>query len=96
MATHIGGGRGVSPPERPWAMPLDEVASRLRTSLVEGLTPSASLDLLSKSRPNTLASRPRDPLAMQFLQQFQEPLILLLIGCVLRRGWLLCSRGWKM
>lgn len=57
-----------------------EVASRARTSLTHGLTPSEALARLRDYGPNEIPHEPPEPLWLRFLGQFKEPLILLLLA----------------
>lgn len=57
-----------------------EVADRLQTSLVHGLVPADADGRLLRDGPNELASEEPEPLWLRFVKQFQEPLILLLLG----------------
>lgn len=56
-----------------------ETASRLRTSLTHGLTPSEALSRLRDHGPNEIPHDPPEPLWLRFIGQFKEPLILLLL-----------------
>jgi P-type Ca2+ transporter type 2C len=55
-------------------------ASRLKTSLTYGLTPSEALSRLRDFGPNEIPHEPPEPLWLRFLGQFKEPLILLLLA----------------
>lgn len=57
-----------------------QVAERHSTSLAKGLHPSDAGTRLSVQGPNELPSEEPDPLWLRFVQQFKEPLILLLLG----------------
>ncbi|ODH39419.1 hypothetical protein ACO22_01876 [Paracoccidioides brasiliensis] len=57
-----------------------EVADRLSTSLIHGLSPSDAEARLLHDGPNELASEDPEPLWLRFLKQFKEPLILLLLA----------------
>jgi len=61
------------------ALPLDEVARRLETSL-EGLEPRAAAERLERVGPNRLESAPPAPRWRIFLRQFQSPLIYVLLA----------------
>ncbi|KAI2628971.1 calcium-transporting P-type ATPase [Xylaria nigripes] len=56
-----------------------ETASRLRTSLVYGLSPGEALSRLQYYGPNEIVHNEPDPLWLRFLMQFREPLIILLL-----------------
>lgn len=60
-----------------------ETASRTRTSLTHGLTPSEALSRLRDFGPNEIPHDPPEPLWLRFLGQFKEPLILLLLASAL-------------
>ena len=57
-----------------------ETADRLDTSLSVGLHPSEAQSRLLKDGPNELPHEEPEPLWLRFLKQFQETLILLLLG----------------
>ncbi|KAL1955371.1 hypothetical protein VTO42DRAFT_8653 [Malbranchea cinnamomea] len=57
-----------------------EVADRLQTSLVHGLSPADADARLLREGPNELAREEPEPVWFRFLKQFKEPLILLLLG----------------
>jgi Ca2+-transporting ATPase len=57
-----------------------ETASRLKTSLSHGLTPTEALSRLRDHGPNEIPHDPPEPLWLRFIKQFQEPLILLLLA----------------
>lgn len=57
-----------------------EVASRARTSLSHGLTPTEALSRLKDYGSNEIPHEPPEPLWLRFLGQFKEPLILLLLA----------------
>ncbi|KKZ68040.1 Ca2+-transporting ATPase [[Emmonsia] crescens] len=57
-----------------------EVADRLQTSLVHGLSPADADARLLRDGPNELSSEDPEPLWIRFLKQFKEPLILLLLA----------------
>jgi len=61
------------------ALPPDEVARRLETSL-EGLDPRAAAERLERVGPNRLESAPPAPRWRIFLRQFQSPLIYVLLA----------------
>jgi P-type Ca2+ transporter type 2C len=56
-----------------------ETAARLQTSLSHGLSPSEGLSRL-RDGSNEIPHEPPDPLWWRFIQQFKEPLILLLLA----------------
>ncbi|KAI0537422.1 calcium-transporting ATPase [Xylaria digitata] len=56
-----------------------ETATRLQTSLTNGLTPSEALSRLQDFGPNEIIHNEPDPLWLRFLMQFREPLIILLL-----------------
>ncbi|CAN8099271.1 unnamed protein product [Discula destructiva] len=58
-------------------------ASRAKTSLTHGLTPSEALSRLRDYGPNEIPHEPPEPLWLRFLGQFKEPLILLLLASAL-------------
>lgn len=57
-----------------------ETASRLKTSVTYGLTPTEALSRLRDFGPNEIPHDPPEPLWLRFLGQFKEPLILLLLA----------------
>ena len=57
-----------------------ETADRLDTSLNAGLHPSEAQSRLLKDGPNELPHEEPEPLWLRFFKQFQETLILLLLG----------------
>ncbi|KAI3334809.1 calcium-transporting ATPase [Ustulina deusta] len=61
------------------AMSPAETATRLRTSLTNGLAPGEALSRLQDFGPNEIIHDEPDPLWFRFLMQFREPLILLLL-----------------
>lgn len=62
------------------SMTPQEAAARLETSLTHGLTPATALSRLRDFGPNEIPHEPPEPLWLRFLKQFQEPLIILLLG----------------
>ncbi|KAK4181278.1 hypothetical protein QBC36DRAFT_296831 [Triangularia setosa] len=56
-----------------------EVASRLNTSLTQGLTAAEALSRLRDYGPNEIPHAEPEPLWLRFLGQFKEPLIVLLL-----------------
>lgn len=56
------------------------VADNLGTSLTKGLSPSEATSRLLDSGPNELPHEESEPLWLRFIKQFQETLILLLLG----------------
>ncbi|KAK2807338.1 hypothetical protein FQN50_005493 [Emmonsiellopsis sp. PD_5] len=57
-----------------------EVADRLATHLVQGLSPADADARLLRDGPNELPHDDPEPLWLRFLKQFKEPLILLLLA----------------
>ncbi|KAK4193411.1 hypothetical protein QBC35DRAFT_527458 [Podospora australis] len=57
-----------------------EVAVRLKTSITHGLTPTEALSRLHDYGPNEIPHEEPEPVWLRFVKQFQEPLILLLLG----------------
>ncbi|CAK4031753.1 calcium-transporting P [Lecanosticta acicola] len=62
------------------ALTPDQVVERHSTSLANGLHPSDAAARLSIQGPNELPSEEPEPLWLRFVNQFKEPLILLLLG----------------
>ncbi|KAF2147063.1 uncharacterized protein K452DRAFT_293546 [Aplosporella prunicola CBS 121167] len=58
----------------------EETATQLSTSLKSGLTPSEALARIHDHGTNELPHEEPEPLWLRFLKQFQETLILLLLG----------------
>lgn len=58
----------------------DQVAGRHSTSLTHGLHPSDATSRLHAQGPNELPHEEPEPLWLRFVKQFQETLILLLLG----------------
>ena len=66
----------------PWSADTADVAARLNTDPSAGLTVSEASARLSRVGPNRLDSTPPVPAWRKLLGQFQDPLVLLLIGAV--------------
>ncbi|KAK7550153.1 calcium-transporting P-type ATPase-like protein [Phyllosticta citricarpa] len=62
------------------ALTIEETAQQLRTSLRSGLAPSEASARLHDYGLNELSGEEPEPLWLRFLKQFQETLILLLLG----------------
>jgi Ca2+-transporting ATPase len=60
-------------------MTAAETASRLKTSLTHGLTPTEAMSRLRDYGPNEIPHDEPEPLWLRFIKQFQEPLIVLLL-----------------
>ena len=58
----------------------DETATRLKTSITHGVSPSEAESRLMHDGSNELPSEEPEPLWLRFLKQFKETLILLLLG----------------
>uniref|UniRef100_A0A1I8FMI1 P-type Ca(2+) transporter n=1 Tax=Macrostomum lignano TaxID=282301 RepID=A0A1I8FMI1_9PLAT len=58
---------------------VDEVAGSLRTSLRDGLSQAEADVRLRRFGPNEIESPPDDPLWQKYLEQFKDPMILLLL-----------------
>ncbi|NYE19782.1 cation-translocating P-type ATPase [Microbacterium immunditiarum] len=66
-------------PERPYALPVDDVAEALGTGL-EGLSSAAAADRLEEHGPNLLPEPKRKPAILRFLAHFNDTLIYILLG----------------
>ncbi|HEX7038423.1 MAG TPA: cation-translocating P-type ATPase [Pseudomonadales bacterium] len=80
-----------APPTRPWAAPADEVLAALATDPERGLTTAEAQRRLARTGPNELATHKPIPGWRRFLQQFRDPLVLLLLAAtgVSTATWLL-------
>jgi Ca2+-transporting ATPase len=63
----------------PWRLPADEVAHRLATDPLVGLTADAARERLLAAGPNSLAERRADPWWRVLARQVTSPMILVLI-----------------
>ena len=73
-------------PTRPWATDADELALSLGVSPAVGLPSDAAADRLAEHGRNELAAAPpRRPLSI-FLDQFRNPLVLILMGAAVLAG----------
>lgn len=64
----------------PSVMQVQSVEEALNTNLTRGLSSAEAARRLQKFGPNQLASAPKDPAWKKFLQQFQDPLVYLLLA----------------
>jgi len=67
----------------PWSTEAADVAARLDTDPVAGLTAAEGSARLARVGPNRLDATPPVPTWRKLLAQFQDPLVLLLIGAVI-------------
>ncbi len=75
-----------SVPPAPWAAPVDELTERLGTTTHDGLPADLATARLAAHGRNELAEAPpRRPLLL-FLDQFRNPLVLILVGAAVLAG----------
>ncbi len=58
---------------------IEEVVSHFETDLTKGLTETKALELLQQNGPNKLKEKKKKSLAMRFLEQFKDVMIIILI-----------------
>lgn len=76
---------------QPWSLPGDAVATKLGTNAATGLQATQAARLLAENGPNDLPSKPPVPAWRRFLEQFNDPLVFLLLGAIVISGvaWVL-------
>jgi len=71
----------------PWhALPTKEVADRLTSDAVRGLTATDVAQRLAAHGPNRLAEKPPRPAWQKFLDQFKSLLVIILLGAAVLAG----------
>ncbi|MBL8777102.1 MAG: HAD-IC family P-type ATPase [Acidimicrobiales bacterium] len=73
-------------PSAPWAVPTDELVGTLEVSPTAGLSAEAAADRLTAHGRNELAEAPPPRPIVLFIDQFRNPLVLILAGAAVLAG----------